>query len=107
MNFALMYLLAPTAAAVAGGTAGQSLLVRALSEEFLVKWGAPGQHESWRPAVGMCHAIQQHAVHHRHLIFFVIVMTCLVVNVICSSGSRGLSYVSWCSSARRDRLSCI
>jgi hypothetical protein len=41
VNFALMYLLAPTAAA-AGGAAGQSLLVRALSEEFLVKWGAPG-----------------------------------------------------------------
>jgi hypothetical protein len=41
VNFALMYLLAPTAAA-AGGAAGKSLLVRALSEEFLVKWGAPG-----------------------------------------------------------------
>ncbi|KAF6258155.1 hypothetical protein COO60DRAFT_1152802 [Scenedesmus sp. NREL 46B-D3] len=41
VNFALMYLLAPTAAA-AGGVASQSLLVRALSEEFLVKWGAPG-----------------------------------------------------------------
>lgn len=41
-----MYLLAPTAAAgaAAAGTAAakQSLLVRALSSEFLVKWGAPG-----------------------------------------------------------------
>lgn len=43
VNFSLMYLLAPTAAAAAGSSvAGQSLLVRALSDEFLVKWGAPG-----------------------------------------------------------------
>jgi hypothetical protein len=46
VNFSLMYLLAPTAAAAAGvgGTAvaSQSLIVRALSDEFLVKWGAPG-----------------------------------------------------------------
>lgn len=41
VNFSLMYLLAPTAAA-AGTVAGQSLLVRLLSDEFLVKWGAPG-----------------------------------------------------------------
>lgn len=45
VNFALMYLLAPTAAAAGGAAAGQSLLVRALSEEFLVKWGAPGEQQ--------------------------------------------------------------
>jgi hypothetical protein len=40
-----MYLLAPTAAAAAGAggaAASQSMLVRLLSDEFLVKWGAPG-----------------------------------------------------------------
>jgi hypothetical protein len=46
VNFSLMYLLAPTAAAAAGvggaAVASQSLIVRALSDEFLVKWGAPG-----------------------------------------------------------------
>lgn len=42
VNFSLMYLLAPTAAAAGSSVAGQSLLVRALSDEFLVKWGAPG-----------------------------------------------------------------
>lgn len=46
VNFSLMYLLAPTAAAAAGAggaaAASQSLLVRLLSDEFLVKWGAPG-----------------------------------------------------------------
>jgi hypothetical protein len=58
VNFALMYLLAPTAAIAGSGAAAvaaaataaaaagagkqqRSLLVRALSEEFLVKWGAP------------------------------------------------------------------
>lgn len=50
VNFALMYLLAPTAAVAAGGAASQSLLVRALSEEFLVKWGAPGMHTFKRPS---------------------------------------------------------
>eukprot|EP00775_Hariotina_reticulata_P011776 gene11776-11921_t len=42
VNFSLMYLLAPTAAARTGSAAGQSFLVRALSDEFLAKWGAPG-----------------------------------------------------------------
>lgn len=39
-----MYLLAPTAAAAGAGgaAASQSLIIRALSDEFLVKWGAPG-----------------------------------------------------------------
>jgi Protein RETICULATA-related len=52
VNFALMYLLAPTASAAAGGAAGRSLLVRALSDEFLVKWGAPGAGWSVRRLAG-------------------------------------------------------
>jgi len=42
MNFSLMYLLAPTAAAAGAGAAGGSLLQRALSEATLRGWGAPG-----------------------------------------------------------------
>lgn len=42
MNFSLMYLLAPTAAAAGGAAAGGSLLQRALSEQTLRNWGAPG-----------------------------------------------------------------
>lgn len=43
VNFALMYLLAPTAsAATAGASAG--LISRIFSEQTLVSWGAPGGH---------------------------------------------------------------
>lgn len=41
LNFSLMYLLAPTAA-VAGGAASKSFIQKALSEDFLRAWGAPG-----------------------------------------------------------------
>jgi hypothetical protein len=39
LNFSLMYLLAPTAGAAAGGG---GLLQRVFSEQMLVGWGAPG-----------------------------------------------------------------
>jgi hypothetical protein len=45
VNFSLMYLLAPTAAtaSAAGAAAGSSsLLARLLSDDLLLKWGAPG-----------------------------------------------------------------
>ena len=43
VNFALMYLLAPTGAA--GAAAGsQSLIARMFSEQTLLAWGAPGGH---------------------------------------------------------------
>jgi len=45
-----MYLLAPTAAASTGSAAGQSLLMRALSDELLVKWGAPGKPQKLQSA---------------------------------------------------------
>ncbi|KAK9827609.1 hypothetical protein WJX81_005832 [Elliptochloris bilobata] len=41
LNFSLMYLLAPTAGAAAGGS---GLLQRIFSEQTLVAWGAPGGH---------------------------------------------------------------
>lgn len=43
VNFALMYLLAPTASAAAAG-ASQGLIARLLSEQTLLKLGAPGGH---------------------------------------------------------------
>lgn len=42
MNFSLMYLLAPTAAAAAGGAASMGLIQRLLSDDLLRSWGAPG-----------------------------------------------------------------
>ena len=39
LNFSLMYLLAPTAGAAAGGG---GLLQRIFSEQTLLGWGAPG-----------------------------------------------------------------
>lgn len=41
INFSLMYLLAPTAA-VAGSSAGQSLVAKFFSENTLKAMGAPG-----------------------------------------------------------------
>lgn len=42
MNFSLMYLLAPVASG-AGGGASMPLISRLLSDEFLLKMGAPGE----------------------------------------------------------------
>lgn len=41
MNFAIVYLLAPTAAG-AGSAAAGGFLARALSDQTLKAWGAPG-----------------------------------------------------------------
>ena len=46
VNFALMYLLAPTASAVGG--APQGFIAKALSERTLLAWGAPGGWPGWR-----------------------------------------------------------
>jgi hypothetical protein len=40
LNLSLMYLLAPTGSA--GATAGQGFIAKALSEQTLKNWGAPG-----------------------------------------------------------------
>uniref|UniRef100_A0A7S0S1J2 Uncharacterized protein n=1 Tax=Chlamydomonas leiostraca TaxID=1034604 RepID=A0A7S0S1J2_9CHLO len=42
MNFSIMYLLAPTAGGAAAGAAGGSFIARALSDQTLKSWGAPG-----------------------------------------------------------------
>lgn len=42
MNFTIMYLLAPTAAA-AGSAAATPLVARLIGDHYLKAWGAPGE----------------------------------------------------------------
>lgn len=49
INFALMWLLAPTASAAAGGAASMGFAQRLFTDHYLAAWGAPGGHVS-RPS---------------------------------------------------------
>lgn len=88
VNFALMYLLAPTAAA-AGGAVGQSLVVRALSEEFLVKWGAPGGN-MFQPGFPISKRLVNFV--YKGTIFAIIGM---MAGTVGTSISNGLLHVRW------------